>query len=117
MVELSDSYETAIASLVGMMEARFVNLNPILQQMFLKLDDMKDGEDKDFVLKTLLMEFNDVAKEARKIFAHYKMLGYGLDIVHTLKNLDVKTNNFVGKTEGEKVVKIPIPFKLLGMGV
>ena len=45
-----------------MIDTRFVNLNPILQKMFLKLDDMKDGEDKDFVLKTLLMEFNDVAK-------------------------------------------------------
>ena len=52
LVELTDSYETAIASLVGMIEARFVNLNPILQQMFLKLDDMKDGEDQDFVQKT-----------------------------------------------------------------
>ena len=61
------------------------------------------------------MEFNDVAKEARKIFAHYNMLGHGLDIVHTLKTLDIKTNKYVGKTEGEKEVKIPIPFKLLGM--
>ena len=61
------------------------------------------------------MEFNDVAKEARKIFAHYNMLGHGLDIVHTLKILDIKTNNYVGKTEGEKEVKILIPFKLLGM--
>ena len=50
-VKLFDSYETAIASLAGMMEERFVNLDPILQQMFLKLDDMKDGEDKDFVQK------------------------------------------------------------------
>ena len=45
-----------------MIEAIFVNLNPNLQKMFLKLDDMKDGEDKDFVRKTLLMEFNDVAR-------------------------------------------------------
>ena len=61
------------------------------------------------------MEFNDVAKEARKIFAHYNMLGHGLDIVHTLKTLDIKINKYVGKTEGEEEVKIPIPFKLLGM--
>ena len=115
LVELTDSYETAIASLVGMIEARFVNLNPILQQMFLKLDDMEDGEDKDFVRKTLLMEFNDVAREARKIFAHYNMVGYGINIVHTLKTLDIKTNDYVGKTEDEKELKIPIPFKFLGM--
>ena len=37
VVELAHNYETAIASLVGMIEARFVNLNPILQQMFLNL--------------------------------------------------------------------------------
>ena len=43
------------------------------------------------------------------------MLGYGLDIVHTLKTLNIKTNNYVGKTEGEEAVKIPNPFKLLGM--
>ena len=61
------------------------------------------------------MEFNHVAREARKIFVHYNMVGYGLNIVHTLKTLDIKTNDYVGKTEGEKEVKIPIPFKLLGM--
>ena len=114
LVELINSYETAIASLVGMIEARFVNLNPILKQMFLKLKDMEDSDDKNFVRKTLLMEFNDVAREARKIFAYYNMVGYGLNIVHTLKTLDIKTNDYVGKTKGEKEVKIPIPFKLLG---
>ena len=61
------------------------------------------------------MEFNDVAKEARNMLAHYNMLGHGLDIVHTLKTLDIKSNDYFGKTEGEKEVKIPIPFKLLGM--
>ena len=61
------------------------------------------------------MEFNDVAIEARKIFGHYNMLGHGLDIVHTLKNLDIKTNDYDDKTEGEKEVKIHILFKLLGM--
>ena len=65
LVELTNSYETAIASLVGMIEVRSVNLNPILQQMFLKLKDMEDGEDKNFVRKTLLIEFNHVAREAR----------------------------------------------------
>ena len=56
-----------------------------------------------------------MAKEARKIFARYKMLGNGLDIVHTLKTLDIKTMDYVGKTKGEEEVKIPIPFKFLGM--
>ena len=45
------------------MEARFLNLTPILQQMFLKLDSMDKGEEKYSALKTLLMEFIDVAKE------------------------------------------------------
>ena len=44
------------------------------------------------------MEFNDVASEARKIFAHYKLLGYGLSITHTLKALDIKRMKYVGKT-------------------
>ena len=52
LVELTHNYETDVASLVGMIEARFVNLNPILQQMFLKLDSMERGEEKNFVLKT-----------------------------------------------------------------
>ena len=61
------------------------------------------------------MESDDVAKEARKIFARYKMLGYGLDILHTLKTSDTKRMKYVGKTECEDEVKIPIPFKLLGI--
>jgi hypothetical protein len=31
-----------------MLEARFVNLNPIIQQMFLKLHDVEDTEKRDF---------------------------------------------------------------------
>ena len=54
------------------------------------------------------MEFDDFAKEARKIFARYNMLGYGLDILHTLKTLDTKRIKYVGKTECEDEVKIPI---------
>jgi hypothetical protein len=48
LVELAPNYEIATASLVHMLEARFVNLNAIMQQMFLKLHDMEDGEKKDF---------------------------------------------------------------------
>ena len=34
---------------------------------------------------------------------------------HLLETLNIKTNNYVGKPEGEKEVKIHVPFKLLGM--
>ena len=98
-----------------MIEARFVNLNTILQQMILKPDSMERGEEKNFVLKTLLMEFNDVAIEARKKFAHHKLLGYSLSISHTFKSLDIKRMKYVGKTECEEEIEIPIPFKLLAI--
>ena len=75
VVELTDSYDSAISCLVAHLEKRFVNLNPILQKMFLKLDSMERGEEKYFVLETLLHEFDDIVKEARKIFACYGALG------------------------------------------
>jgi hypothetical protein len=53
LAELAPSYEVAAAYLVHMLEARFVNLNPFMQQMFLKLHDIKDFEKKDFILETL----------------------------------------------------------------
>ena len=37
IAELAPNYEIAAASLVHMLEARFVNLNPLMQVMFLKL--------------------------------------------------------------------------------
>jgi hypothetical protein len=57
------------------METKFVNLNPIIQHMFLTLGDMEEGEKKDFVLETLLREFGGIAREARKVFIKYKMFG------------------------------------------
>jgi predicted transcriptional regulator len=48
LVELAPNYEIATASLVHMLEARFVNLNSIMQHMFLTLRDMEEGEKKDF---------------------------------------------------------------------
>jgi hypothetical protein len=51
--ELAPSYEVATAYLVHMLEARFDNLNPFMQQMFLKLHDIEDSEKKDFILETL----------------------------------------------------------------
>jgi hypothetical protein len=53
LAELAPSYEVAAAYLVHMLEARFVNLNPFMQQMFLKLHDIEDSEKKDFILETL----------------------------------------------------------------
>jgi hypothetical protein len=68
LAELAPSYEVAGAYLVHMLEARFVNLNPFMQQMFLKLHDIKDSEKRDFILETLRKEFRDVVIEARKFF-------------------------------------------------
>jgi hypothetical protein len=51
--ELAPSYEISAAYLVHMLEARFVNLNPIMQQIFLKLHDIEDFEKRDFIFETL----------------------------------------------------------------
>jgi hypothetical protein len=82
-----------------MLEARFVNLNPFMQQMFLKLHDTEDSEKRDFILETLRKEFRDVVVEARKVFERFNMLGSCVDVV--------------GITKSE--IKVPIPLKLLGM--
>ena len=76
---------------------------------------MENGEDKDFLLKTLLREFDDIAREARKIFSHYNMLGCSLNIKHNLKFFETKRMKYEGKTECEKELKIPIPFKLIAL--
>jgi hypothetical protein len=75
LAELAPSYEVAAAYLVHMLEARFVSLNPFMQEMFLKLHDIEDSEKKDFILETLRREFRDVAIEARKVFERFNMLG------------------------------------------
>jgi hypothetical protein len=82
-----------------MLEARFVNLNPFMQRMFLKLHDIKDSEKKDFILETLRREFRDVVIEARKVFEHFNMLGSRVEVVGTNK----------------EEIKVPIPFKLVGL--
>jgi hypothetical protein len=68
LTELAPSYKVVAAYLVHMLEARFINLNLFMQQMFLKLHDIEGSEKKDFILKTLRREFRDVAIEARKVF-------------------------------------------------
>jgi hypothetical protein len=67
--------------------------------MFLKLHDVKDAEKRDFILETLRKEFRDVIIEARKVFDRFNMLGSCVNVIGT---------------NGEEI-KIPIPFKLLGM--
>jgi 5'(3')-deoxyribonucleotidase len=99
LAELAPSYEVAAAYLVHMLEARFVNLNPFMQQMFIKLHDIKDSEKKDFILETMHREFRDVVIEARKVFEHFNMLGSPV--------------NVVGKTKED--FKVPIPCKLVGL--
>jgi hypothetical protein len=97
LAELAPSYEVVAAYLVHMLEARFVNLNPFMQQMFLKLRDIEDSEKKDFILETLRREFRDVAIEARKVFERFSMLGSCVEVVGTNK----------------EEIKVPIPCKLL----
>jgi hypothetical protein len=99
LAKLAPSYEVVAAYLVHMLEARFVNLNRFMQQMFLKLHDIEDSEKRNFILETLRKEFRDVVIETRKVFEHFNMLGSRVDVVGTNK-------------EG---IKVPIPFKLVGM--
>ena len=107
IVELAPNYEIAAASLVHMLEARFVSLNPITQQMFLNLHSVEDAEKRDFILETLLNEFGNVAIEARKVFDHYKMLGSCVDVISVLEKLD--------KIKNREDIKVAIPCKLVGL--
>jgi hypothetical protein len=96
LAELAPSYEVFATYLVHMLEARFVNLNPFMQQMFFKLHDIEDSGKKDFILETLYREFRDVIIEARKVFQCFNMLGSHVEVVCT--------NN--------EEIKVPIPSKL-----
>lgn len=44
IVELTFSYNDVIIMIVQGLEAKFVKLNPIIQQMFIQLDNMWRGE-------------------------------------------------------------------------
>jgi hypothetical protein len=99
LAELAPSYQVAAAYLVHMLEARFVNLNPFMQQMFLKLHDIEDSKKKDFILETLCREFRDVAIKAWKVFECFNMLGSPVKVVGIAK----------------EDIKVPIPSKVLGL--
>jgi hypothetical protein len=99
LAELAPSYEVASAYLIHMLEARFASLNPFMQHMFLKLHEIEDPEKKAFILETLLLEFKDVAIEARKVFKKFNKLGSPVVVVGT-PNEDFR---------------VPIPYKLVGI--
>src|SRR3954466_1985893 len=104
IAELAPNYEIVVASLVHMLEAKFVSLKPMIHFLFLKLKEEKNAEKREFILETLLKEFNDVAREAKKVFERFNMLGSCVDVVGTSD-----------KTKPREEFKIPIPFKLVGM--
>jgi hypothetical protein len=97
--KLAPSYEVVAPYLVHMLEARFVSLNPFMHQLFLKLHDIEDSKKKDFILETLRRESRDVVIEARKVFECFHILGSCVEVVGTKK----------------EEIKVPIPFKLIGM--
>ena len=109
LVELAPDYETAVTCLVQMLEARFVSLNPFLQQLFLKLHKEEDGEKRDFILETLLKEFKDIAIEARKVFDRFKKLGSCIDVIGAFDKMDET------EPENREEIRVPIPFKLVGL--
>jgi hypothetical protein len=74
--------------------------------MFLKLHDIKDTKNRNFILETLRKEFRDIVIEARKVFDRFNMHGSCVDVIRTLDKTKPK--------KGEEI-KIPIPFKLVGM--
>src|SRR4051812_38899536 len=75
ITKVAPEYETGVASLVCMLEARFINLNIFMQHMFLTLNYEWVSERKKFILKTLLEEFRDVVIESRIVFDRFNKLG------------------------------------------
>jgi len=101
IAELAPDYETAAAQLVKMLEARFVNLHPVMQHMFLNLHEAENNEKRDFILETLFKEFKDIVVEARKVFAWFDMLGSSVDVISAL--------------EPKLETRMPTPLKLVGL--
>ena len=83
--------------------------------MFLTLSDMEEGEKKYFVLETLLKEFGGVAREARKVFTKYKMLGAYTNFASTLENMDIDTIKYTNNSNDGGDIKTSIPCKLVGI--
>src|SRR4051812_21402479 len=70
IAEIATNYEIAAASLVHMLEARFVSLNPMMQILFLKLKEENNAKKREFILETLLKEFHEF-----KIPIPFKLVG------------------------------------------
>jgi hypothetical protein len=98
LAEIAPSYEVAAAYLVHMLEARFVNLNPFMQQMFLKLHDIEDSEKKDFIWRLCIENLEMLLLKLEK-FLSFNMLGSPVNVVGTTK----------------EDIKVPIPCKLVGL--
>lgn len=73
IVESSYNYEQALIMVVEELEAKFANLNPYMQKMFLQLNDMEKWKAKDFVLEALTRELEGIAREASEVFSQYKI--------------------------------------------
>ena len=83
--------------------------------MFLTLSDMEMGEKRNFVLKVLVREFEDIAKEARKVFIKHKRLGFFPDFKQILEKMDMDRIKYTNNVNDGREIKAPIPSKLLGM--
>jgi hypothetical protein len=115
LLKTAPTYESASACLIHMLETRFVNLNPIIQHMFLTLSDMEMGEKRNFVLKVLVREFEDIVKEARKVFIKHKRLGFFPNFKQILEKMDMDRIKYTNNVNDGREIKAPIPSKLLGM--
>ena len=76
---------------------------------------MERGKEKYFVLETLLHEFDDIVKEARKIFTRYGSLGSYPNIHYSLDVRDENLRKYTRRIEEKEKVDIAMPFKLLGI--
>ena len=115
IAEIAPNYEAAITSLVQMLEARFVNMHPIRQHMFLALNDMIDDEKKNFVLKALHKKLRDVANEAKLIFAKYRKNNCYIDVMKIFRSRRENIAKTTKKPFAKDGLKIPIPYKMMAL--
>ena len=83
--------------------------------MFLKLDNMEKGEEKDHVLDILFHEFDDIVVEARKIFARYGRLRMYPNVHYSLDVRDANSRKYTRTTEKKDDYHVSVPLKLLGI--
>jgi hypothetical protein len=61
--------------LIRGLERKFMHIHPSLQRMFLEIPNIHDPRAKKLVIIILMNEFDFIMKEARDIFAHYRING------------------------------------------